>query len=197
MSEIVIIERALLKSEAFRALGGTAKTVYLDFLMKRRIKGVKVRGRKEPVILNNGELEYSYSEAEAKGIPRSTFMRALDELIGRGFLDVAHSGSGGMKGDKSLYSISERWRAYGTEHFVSATRSKDTRQGRGFKPGNREWMKAKSANIGVKNGNPTIAKNGNSSHVRALMDCQKWQNKKRRKNAESPISIGWSPVFAL
>jgi DNA-binding PadR family transcriptional regulator len=187
--KVVVIEQELLKSEVFRSSSGTGKTVYFDFRMKCRVKSVKkyMRSRKERVILNNGKLEYCYSEAEKRGIPRTTFMRALNELIAKGLIDIEHSGSGGVKGDKSLYAISERWRAYGAERFIEAARPKDTRGGRGFKPGNREWMKTrrlKSLNIGAKNGNRKIR----GKRPRALpalvgapfspfecLECQKWQ----------------------
>ena len=158
VSTIIVVERALLKAEVFRSLSSTAKTVYFDFLMKCRVKTMKRRQEKEKVILNNGELEYSYSEAEARGIPRSTFRNALDELIRKGFLEVAHSGSGGVKGDKSLYSISYRWIKYGTPDFEHAERPKDARQGRGFKKGNLEWRKGKSAIIGVKSDTQAVSK---------------------------------------
>ena len=59
-------------------------------------------------------------------------MITLDTLIAKGFIDVAWSGSGGKKGDKSLYGISERWRDWGTDKFIKASRPKDTRKGRGF-----------------------------------------------------------------
>ena len=135
-SDIIVVERELLKSKVFRELNGTAKIVFFDFLMKCRVRGVKAKqGRKSGrVILNNGELEYTYAEAEKKEPPilRAAFMRALDGLIQYGFIDVAHSGAGGKKGDKSLYAISERWKKWGKDDFVEASRPKDTRQGRGF-----------------------------------------------------------------
>ena len=93
------------------------------------------------MILNNGEIEYCYSEAEKKGIPRPSFMRNLDMLIEYGFLDITHSGSGGKKGDKSLYAISDRWRDYGTDNFVPSSRPKDLRQGRGFQSGDNHWTR--------------------------------------------------------
>jgi len=200
--KVVVIEQEMLKSEAFRSLSGTGKTVYFDFRMKCRPKSVKnkMRSTKELVILNNGQIEYCYSEAEKRGIPRTTFMRALTELINRGFIDVEHSGSGGIKGDKSLYGISERWRAYGTEGFIEAARPKDTRGGRGFKPGNREWMKTrrlKSLNIGAKNGNSPVAENGNPSPNGKQMECQERQSKKQGKMTESLASVGWSPIFTV
>jgi hypothetical protein len=162
-SDYIGIERELLKSKAFSKLSGTGKTVYFHFRMKCQCKTQRNPGRKkETVILNNGEIVFPYAEAETKwNIPRTTFMRALNELVAKGFIDVAWSGSGGRKGDVSKYAISKRWRHYDTPLFEYATRSKDMRAGRGFQPGNKEWQKAKRANIGVKSGNPTIAKNGN------------------------------------
>jgi hypothetical protein len=150
--EKIYLEPALLKSSAFRLLGGTAKNVYFDFLMKCRVKGMKVRGnpKKEYVILNDGKIEYCYSEAERNGINRASFRNALDDLMENGLIDISHSGSGGAKGDKSLYAISDRWRKYGTPDFVPVVRPRDTRQGRGFQQGNTEWQKRQSANMGVK-----------------------------------------------
>jgi hypothetical protein len=161
-SDIIVIERQLLKSKAFRELSKTGKTVFFDFRMRCQGKTHGRPGRKkEFVVTNNGEIVYPYAEAEKNGIPRTSFMRALDELIVKGFIDVAWSGSGGKKGDVSKYAMSKRWRYYDTQHFEPAARPKDTRTGRGFKPGNKEWKKAQRANMGAKNGNPTIAKNGN------------------------------------
>jgi hypothetical protein len=141
--DIIVIEKGLLKSKVFRSLSGTTKNVYFDFKMKCLMTKTKARpGRKtEIVILNNGKIEYTYSEAEKKGIPRSTFMNCLDMLIAKGFIDIAHSGSGGVKGDKSKYAISERWRTWGTEKFEKKTRPKDTRSGRGFA---NYWKKGES-----------------------------------------------------
>ena len=195
--DVIMVERELLKAEAFHSLSGTAKTVLFDFLMKRKIKGVKVHGRKVPMLLNNGELVYSYAEAEQKGIPRSTFMRSLDELVSKGFIDIAWSGSGGKKGDVSLYGLSDRWAAFGTDKFKPATRPKDKRQGRGFRRGNKEWMKARKSNIGVKNGNPTIAENSNPKVEESLLNCQKRQFNNHEKRPRSRASIGWSPLFSV
>ena len=186
--DIIVVEQDLLKSEAFRSLSGTAKTVLFDFLMKRRIKTRKTHaGRKEIAILNNGEIRYSYAEAKARGLPSSSFMRALDQVINQGFIDVAWSGSGGKKGDVSLYGISERWRAYGTERFQPATRPKDKRQGRGFQVGNQLWKRSKNTNFGVKNGKPTIAKNGKPKGKVMPLNRQKRQIKKDTKSAETHV----------
>ncbi len=140
-SDIIVIEKQLLKSEAFRDLSGAAKTVYLDFRMKCRVKTMKGKNgrRGGRVILNNGEIEYCYSEAEKRGITRPRFMRSIDSLVESGLIDIAHSGSGGKKGDKSLYAISGRWQKFGTDDFVPGQRPKDKRSGRGFQKGHKLW----------------------------------------------------------
>ncbi|NLD38799.1 MAG: hypothetical protein GX654_18210 [Desulfatiglans sp.] len=157
--ETISIERALLKSEAFRTLNGTEKTVLLDFLMKRTFQKINTKpGRKaEWIITNNGKIEYCYSEAEKKGIPRATFMRAIDTLVSNGFIDIAHSGNGGVKGDKSLYSISDRWRKWGTDDFIEASRQKDGRLGRGFAV----FWRNKKSNSGNKKDNPSVINSDN------------------------------------
>lgn len=138
VKKVTVVETDLLKSDVFRGLSSPAKTVLFDFLMKRQVKKMKARPGREAdwVILNNGEIEYTYSEAFKRGIPFRTFARVIDELVRCGFIDIAYSGSGGRKGDKSLYAISDRWKQWGTEEFIPASRPKDTRSGRGFKPGN-------------------------------------------------------------
>ena len=134
MSGVVVIDQELLKSNAFRSLNGTAKTVYLDFLMKRKMKQVKMAGGiKVPMILNNGQLQYSYQEALQRGITKPAFVRSIDTLIAHGLIDISRPGSGGKQRDVSLYGISERWRKYGTPEFnPGKARVKDIRQGRGF-----------------------------------------------------------------
>ena len=118
------------------------------------------------VILNNGEIEYCYSEAKKKGISPSSFMRAIDALVENGLIDIPHPGVGGWERDKSQYAISERWQDFGTAEFVPSERQKDKRHGRGFKKGNDLWKK----NL------KTIAKNESSSTVKndkpRLLVCQ-------------------------
>jgi hypothetical protein len=128
------VEKGMLRSTVFRELTKTATTVYFDFRLKCQPQKVKIPGKnkKEWIIKNNGELVYTYDEAERKGIPRNKFKRAIDNLIDHGFIDISKQGSGGKRGDVSLYAISDRWRKYGTPEFESATRQRDTRQGRGW-----------------------------------------------------------------
>jgi len=130
----VVYERALLNSKAYRELKKPrAHLLIQDFLGKRQLfkqKGKK--GREAWEILNNGKIEFTYSEAKLKGYSPRQFSEALTEIVGHGFIDVTESG-GIYDGHKSKYAISERWRKYDTDEFESVTRPKDTRKGRGFK----------------------------------------------------------------
>ena len=123
----------MVRSDAFRGLSKSSILVLMDFLLKRRIKVRKApNGSKIVNILNNGEIEYCFSEAEKKGLNRNTFNNSLMQLVEVGFIDISHQGSGGRKGDKNLYAISERWRKWGTKDFVFKTKDKDERRGIGF-----------------------------------------------------------------
>jgi len=135
MNKKIWFEKELLRSSAFRSLNKWSMLVYFDFLRKRQMEPVKRAKRSDDwIIKNNGEIVYPYSEAERKGVGRREFRNAIDELMEKGFLDIAHQGSGGRSGDMTRYSLDDRWKDYGTPAFRSARkpRRKDTRQGRGW-----------------------------------------------------------------
>lgn len=178
-SDIIVVERCLLKSQAFRELSGTAKTVYFDFRMKCKMAKLKGKpGRTKNVILNNGELEYCYATAERNGITRPRFVRALDQLIEHGFIDIAKLGSGGHKGDKNKYAISERWRSWGTPEFEEKRRPRDKRKARGWSV----YHQKKSANIGNENVTPTSNENVTPRYTNNLVGVTKTLLEKRTKN---------------
>jgi len=54
------------------------------------------------VCVNNGEIVFTYSEAEKLGLSRKQFRDCTDDVIAHGFIDVTKIG-GGLMGDKSLY----------------------------------------------------------------------------------------------
>jgi len=125
-------DKALLTSKAFRGLTKTAILVLLDFHAMKQVKGSGKRWQ----VLNNGELIYPYGEAVKRGISRSAFMYALDQLIERGFLYIAEQG-GGLKGHTSKYGLSADWNGYGTTNYKKTARKKRRRQypSSGFQPG--------------------------------------------------------------
>jgi len=135
MTKNIWFDKDLLRSSAFRSLKKWSIIVYLDFLRRRQMEPVKRAKRSDDwIIKNNGEIVYPYSEAERKGVGRREFRDAIDELMEKGFLDIAHQGSGGRSGDMTKYFIDDRWKQYGTPAFRPASnpRKKDNRQGRGW-----------------------------------------------------------------
>jgi hypothetical protein len=136
----IYITVEMLNSDAFRSLSRRAMLVFLDFLSKREmVRAGKRNGKVVWQCLNNGEIIYTYSEANERGVRGQQFPAAIDELQAKGFIDIKHQGRGGRKpvegsGDVSLYWIDDRWKDYGTDNFRPPRnpRRKDTRQDRGW-----------------------------------------------------------------
>ena len=159
-SKNIWIEREMILSSAFHKLNGRAIEVLLLFLYRRQWSQPSQKGKWYTT--NNGEIVFPYKEAKKRfKIPKSSFARAIDKLMEHGFIDIAHLG-GGLIGDCTRYSISGRWRKYGTDSFVQQKRPKDTR-GFGFtaknwedKTGRKRRIESKS---GIKNNTRTSNKN--------------------------------------
>jgi len=118
------VERAMVKSAAFGKLTGAAPQVLLIFMTKRISGEVK---RKKYIFTNLKNLTFTYREADDKySISHARFVRAIDQLVRYGFLDIEHPGAG-VKGDATVYALPERWRKYGTANFEEAARPKEGR----------------------------------------------------------------------
>ena len=128
----MFVSRSVITSKAFLALKTAASCqVFLIFLNKCVPKKVQARPmsrEKEWRITNNGELQFTYIEAEGEyGIPGGKFTRAIDDLVRVGLIDITRTGLG-LKKEVSLYAISNRWEKFGTDGFVVKTRPKRTEQ---------------------------------------------------------------------
>jgi len=122
----VYVGREVITSDAFLSLSGKSPQVLLIFFTKRQVQKLKrpgPRGERFRVV-NNGELVFTYREAEKRhGLSSKVFCHAIDELVRVGFLDITKHG-GGLEGDCTRYALSERWRDYGTSAFQPAERPK-------------------------------------------------------------------------
>ena len=159
-SKNIWIEREMILSPAFRKLNGRAMEVLLLFLYRRQWSLPSRKGKWYTT--NNGEIVFPYKEAKKRfKIPKSSFARAIDKLMEHGFIEIAHLG-GGLIGDCTRYSISDRWRNYDTERFVQKKRPKDKR-GFGFTAKNWEEKtgrkRRKQSKPGIKNNTRTSNKN--------------------------------------
>ena len=128
----MFVSRKVITSKAFLDLRtACACQVYLIFLSKCRMEKVQTRPmsrEKEWRITNNGEIQFTYIEAEADyGISAGKFTRAIDENIRVGLIDIAKTGMGLHK-DVTLYAISDRWEKFGTAEFVKMKRPKRKQQ---------------------------------------------------------------------
>ena len=143
-SSVIVLERELITSNAILSLKGKAPMVLLIFLGKRQLEKLGKRGHEKWVCTNNGEIEFTYLEAEKKyGWGKKQFSKALKDLHAKGFIDIADLG-GGYQRHKTKYSISERWRTYDTDDFDYKSWPEDNLQ-RGFrKPGHKKRSEADS-----------------------------------------------------
>jgi hypothetical protein len=130
------VERRLIESKAFLSLSATAIKVLMIFLTKRQYERTGRRGKEQWTIRNNGEIVFAYTEAKKKyGILESSFRAAIDELRVKGFIDIAESGAV-LYRSANLYSLSDRWRLYGTPDYVSPKPRPEKPINRGFQKGN-------------------------------------------------------------
>ena len=134
----MFVSRKQITSKAFLSLKTAAACqVYMIFLCKCQMKPIEgsPKRKKEYYIANNGEIQFSYDEALEKwGITQKKFTKALDEVVRVGLIDITKSGFG-LKKDKSLYAISDRWEKFDTDEFVVKKRQKRKQQ-LGFTKGN-------------------------------------------------------------
>ena len=111
----IFIERDILESDAYWYLTGVAPQVYMVFLMKRVLSDKAFGKDKARIIANNGEITYTFVEAcKNHKIPKSTFLRARDQLIKVGLIEIAEDGG---CHHTNKYAISNNWRNYPEQTF--------------------------------------------------------------------------------
>ena len=107
--------RDLISSKAYWKLTGTSIRVFEIFLLKRKMKKTTIGKHELNNIVNNGQITFTYLEAEEKyGISKSTFMRARDQLIEVGFIEITEHGG---EHQPTRYAISNNWMKYPEESF--------------------------------------------------------------------------------
>ena len=111
----IYIERDVLESDSYWDLTGAAPQIYMVFRMKCVMANKAVGKRRILNIINNGEITYTFVEAcKNHKIPKSTFLRARDQLIKVGFIEIAEDGG---CHHTTKYAISNNWRNYPEQTF--------------------------------------------------------------------------------
>jgi len=110
----------LVDSRAFAALttGASVQTLVWFWQMVEYEKGKKKSGSEHAIgridkMKKNGELSFTYQEAEWRGMNSRRFSRVLKDLFRLGFIDITRHGRG-VRGEYTKYAISTRWQTYGT-----------------------------------------------------------------------------------
>lgn len=120
----IVVDRELFESPAWLSLTGASTQVYMLFRLRLKSEKTGRRGHEKWIFSNHRALILPYREAEAKyKITQPRFLRAIDDLVEHGFLDIVKPGSGTAR-LSTLYGVSERWRSYGTPDFEDRTRPK-------------------------------------------------------------------------
>jgi len=70
----------------------------------------------------------TYAEVEARGISRGSFVRAIDELLAKGFIQIAHKG-GAYDKDKTEYSLVDDYLQWRPDGPPIRTRERDLKRG--------------------------------------------------------------------
>ena len=114
----IYIVRDILESDAYWDLTGAAPQIYMVFRMKCIFGHRSIGKREGRIIVNNGEITYTFVEAsDNHRIPKSNFLRARDQLIKVGLIEIAENGG---SHHTTKYSISNNWRNYPEQTFERA-----------------------------------------------------------------------------
>ena len=132
----VLISWEMLESKAFNTLSAAGIKVMLRFLQKR--KWGKTRKK---IVFDNGGLVFTYAEANLMGIKNTAFFEAVKRVIEVGLIDLEHQG-GAYGKDYSRYSISERWREYGTDDFEKLLKPRSLQKGMDVRSNMQRKLKA-------------------------------------------------------
>ncbi len=96
------IEHKIMKSEAWEGLKASTKWLYFEF--KYRFYG------------DNAHRIIFTSKEARKIMYEKGFVKARNQLIERGFIDVIKRG--GLEKQPNIYGISDRWKKFGTKDFI-------------------------------------------------------------------------------
>ena len=132
------VEREMFMSRAYLSLSGFAPQLLILFLGKRDFNSQRECKNKGNITMTYAELENIFNRGkrsqfggkEKDGITRPRIIRAIDELLAKGFIQIVHQG-GAYKQDKSIFALSEDWRIW-HPGVVFSERKKDTRT-RGYR----------------------------------------------------------------
>ncbi len=139
----VWLDHEMMCSKLFRLLSAKTAWVLLRFLQKRKWSYTDKRKRNR--IYDDKGIVFTYAEANHFGISTSQFHTIIKKLVELGFIDVYHQG-GAYGRDYSQYSISDRWRKYGTPEFKEIIKKRVLQGGLDVRSHQRSKLKVTTEN---------------------------------------------------
>ena len=133
----VYLPHELYSSRAFDSLNGRDIKVLLMFYSKRQFldkKTTKKCNIPKDFVVNKDDIRFPYREAEAYGVCRSQFRRAVIKLQEVGFIEVSIQA---YERHCTVYSISTRWKNYADEPFEVVKSDNLLGKNYHFEPGNK------------------------------------------------------------
>lgn len=113
------IKFELLHSSAFASLRSPS-AVKVPLWLHEPLKVVKQkgkRGKNKWCPVNIDSLSLTYMDANLRGLSIQQYSGAIKELHEKGFIEIVRIGMA-TKGMYTIYSLSNRWRTYGTDDFL-------------------------------------------------------------------------------
>lgn len=120
----------LIKSPVFKSLTKSSMLFYWELRLRCKVHRPhnKPARIKDWPIDNNGQIILTYQETKALfGFSNQTHVNSVDELFQKGLIDIPHAG-GGLDGDATRYSISNRWHEWSKTNFKKLSRNQDRRR---------------------------------------------------------------------
>lgn len=106
------IPRELSESPAYIALSGFAPQLLVLIFNKRIFQQHGRKGKDKRVCINADAINITYTEFKTKfGVPHPRLTRGIDQLLEKGFIEIAHYG-GAFRKDKSVFALSDKWRIW-------------------------------------------------------------------------------------
>ena len=132
------VKREMCMSRAYLSLTGFAPQLLSLFLLKRDFTDNYECKNCHKLTMTYAELENIFNHEKQNdfgnkkiaGISRPRIIRAIDELLAKGFIEIVHQG-GAFQQDKSIYALIDDWRIW-HKGAVFGKRPRDIRT-RGFR----------------------------------------------------------------
>ncbi|MDO9567595.1 MAG: hypothetical protein Q7J15_12775 [Candidatus Desulfaltia sp.] len=99
----------MIESRAYLSLSGFAPQLLTLVLGKRQFEKQGRKGKEKWVLVNGDSINITHTEFNRKyGITQPRLIRAIDQLLEKGFISVVHPG-GLYRHDKAVFALSDSW----------------------------------------------------------------------------------------